>query len=1025
VLRISDLGTQRGWALSRLVSALLLACLFASSLCAQTNSVVTVDTNNVLVLNGRKVFTIGLSPGPPNNSTTSWGTDALQELRDAGALLFRINQSSSWNSQLISTQQTALDWAAQHGMYCWVNLAELSEFASTDTNTPASLRNVVDTFRNHPALGLWKNYDEAWWSGVSASNLYNGYVVIKQEDTNHPVVQTHAPRGTIADLQPYNVAADVLALDIYPVNAAGSASNPPITNTQISQVGDWTQVLEQVADGQKEYWLIEQIAFSGTTPPAHTLVFPTFTQSRYMAYQAIVNGARGLMFYGGNIAATLNATDAPYGWNWTFWTNVLRPVVQQLGDSSPLASALVAPASTLPVTFTGTSPPDIEFCVREVPPYIYLLACKRETTTVTVTFSGLPPFVTSGAVLYESPRTVTVQNGQFTDTFAPFDVHVYQFSNTNQSPWIGVQPQSLTNNAGTTAAFSASAYGPAPLTYRWCKNGVRLSDAGDVSGSASPTLTLSNVLGADGASYSLVVSNAYNTVTSSVASLTVLDPVITNPPASLSVPAGSTAVFTVGAAGTPTLAYRWKKGGVNLSNGGNISGATSATLTISNVQSADAASYSVAVTNSLSYALSAPAMLSLGFPPAITNQPASRTNFAGTAATFSVGATGGGLSYQWLCAGTNLADGGRISGSASSTLTLSPVLGADTANYSVVVTNSSGSITSSNAALTVLLPLPYCEPFNYPAGANLGGQLSPCFMTWDDVGTTTAGPYVTTVAGNLSVAGLAASTGNCIQFGGLGKSARFSFAPTAAVTVGTLYYSFLLKVTDPTGMSSSGIFFAGFNNTPGTQTNQPSVIGTRVYIRTAAGGFNLGLSKNSSTSSDWVWDSRVFTNNQIIFIVGSYTFSTNTSSDDSVSLWLNPSSASFGAASPPTASLTTTNGSDISSSKIASFVFFQRDSAEPAAMLADELRIGPTWASVTPRPSAVLSTLSHLTPLTNATYQFTYTNTSGQPVGVYASSNLTSWTEVGVPQQVAPGVFQFTDTAAAGFPRRFYQLRAP
>ena len=72
-------------------------------------------------------------------------------------------------------------------------------------------------------------------------------------------------------------------------------------------MGDWTKVLSQVANGQKEYWLIEQIAFSGTTPPAHTLVFPTFTQSRYMAYQAIVNGARGLMFFGGNIAATLNA----------------------------------------------------------------------------------------------------------------------------------------------------------------------------------------------------------------------------------------------------------------------------------------------------------------------------------------------------------------------------------------------------------------------------------------------------------------------------------------------------------------------------------------------------------------------------------------------------------------------------------------------------------------------------------------------------------------------------------------------
>src|SRR5438046_9933896 len=83
------------------------------------------------------------------------------------------------------------------------------------------------------------------------TNLLNGYTVIKQEDTNHPVVQTHAPRGTVSDLQPYNVAADVLAVDIYPVVASGSASNPPITNTQVSQVGDWTLELGQVARSEE------------------------------------------------------------------------------------------------------------------------------------------------------------------------------------------------------------------------------------------------------------------------------------------------------------------------------------------------------------------------------------------------------------------------------------------------------------------------------------------------------------------------------------------------------------------------------------------------------------------------------------------------------------------------------------------------------------------------------------------------------------------------------------------------------
>ncbi|HXU76227.1 MAG TPA: hypothetical protein VN794_06635, partial [Methylomirabilota bacterium] len=354
---------------------------------AQTGSVVTVNADNVLILNGRKVFPIGFSPGPPTNGQTPAGKDAMQEFRDAGALLVRMSQSSNWSTQVIADQQAALDWAYQHGMFCWVNLRELSEFASGDTATETALRNVVDTFRNHPALGLWKNFDEAWWGGISAADLQRGYNVIKQEDTNHPIVQTHAPRGTVPDLQPYNVAADVLALDIYPVGYPPGA-NSLLANKEISMVGDWTDFLGQVAGGQKQIWMIEQIAWSGATPPSKTLRFPTFEQERFMAYQAIIHGARGLMFFGGNVTATLTPQDAVLGWNWTFWDTVLKRVVQQLGDNSPLADALVTTNSALPISLTVAT--NVEFCVREVPPYLYILACKREGPATQVTFTGLP-----------------------------------------------------------------------------------------------------------------------------------------------------------------------------------------------------------------------------------------------------------------------------------------------------------------------------------------------------------------------------------------------------------------------------------------------------------------------------------------------------------------------------------------------------------------------------------------------------------------------------------------------------------
>ena len=80
-----------------------------------------------------------------------------------------------------------------------------------------------------------------------------------------------------------------------------------------------------------------QIAWSGVAPSKETpdLVprFPSLTQERFMAYQAIVNGARGLVFFGGHLTEVCTPDDAKAGWNWTFWRQVLRPVVHELSSS--------------------------------------------------------------------------------------------------------------------------------------------------------------------------------------------------------------------------------------------------------------------------------------------------------------------------------------------------------------------------------------------------------------------------------------------------------------------------------------------------------------------------------------------------------------------------------------------------------------------------------------------------------------------------------------------------------------------
>ncbi len=177
-------------------------------------------------------------------------------------------------------------------------------------------------------------------------------------------------------------------------------------------------------------------------------------------------------------------------------------------------------------------------------------------------------------------------------------------------PTLTAQPQSLTNATGTTATFSATATGSAPLGYQWQLNGLNLTSGGRISGATSNILAITNVQPADAGSYTLAVSNAVGVVTSAVATLTVSGPpVITLQPASQSVAAGNTVTFSVTAAGTLPLSYQWRKNGVGLTNGGSLSGATSTALTLANVQTNDAGSYQVVVTNSVDSVTSAVATL--------------------------------------------------------------------------------------------------------------------------------------------------------------------------------------------------------------------------------------------------------------------------------------------------------------------------------------------------------------------------------------------------------------------------------
>lgn len=263
-------------------------------------------------------------------------------------------------------------------------------------------------------------------------------------------------------------------------------------------------------------------------------------------------------------------------------------------------------------------------------------------------------------------------------------------SGTPGAPVITVQPYSQSAAYGTNVTFAVAAVGSPTMTYQWTLTGRAIPSA------TNPSLTLTNVSAADIGTYNVVVANSVDSVTSDSADLTVTNlpgaPAITTQPAPRSVASGANVTFSVVATGSPAPTYQWRKDGVP------IAGATGSSLTLTNVQAADAHDYDVVMTNSVATATSYAATLTVDgqLAPAIRVQPVSRSLGVGGSVSLRVIATGDStLTYQWR------KNGVAIAGATKSYLTFKNAQLADAGSYDVVLATSAGSIVSSAATLTV------------------------------------------------------------------------------------------------------------------------------------------------------------------------------------------------------------------------------------------------------------------------------------------------------------------------------------
>ena len=277
----------------------------------------------------------------------------------------------------------------------------------------------------------------------------------------------------------------------------------------------------------------------------------------------------------------------------------------------------------------------------------------------------------------------------------------------------------VSSNAVFNAQASTTA-GEVITGYTWLMSTNNQPPYTTIAGATTATCTVTNAQVSDAGFYFVKIAysiggNSQQPVASQPVTLAVYDQarIITQPVGGLIRVEGSNATFSVTAAGSAPLVYQWRLNGVNLSNNARIAGADGTNLTINALVTADSGSYDLIVTNIYSSATSQVATLSVLIPPGISAQPHSTAVILGSNALFSVTATGSTpLSYAWSKDGVFLSNGGPISGANTNKLTILAVTTNDAGSYRVLLTNSVGSITSSVATLTVLVPPTITSPTN-------------------------------------------------------------------------------------------------------------------------------------------------------------------------------------------------------------------------------------------------------------------------------------------------------------------------
>jgi hypothetical protein len=398
-----------------IVMVLLWSAAFWSKRAYAAPLVTKLSADNTILVDGERFFPIGIYYIPKSD-------EPFRELAEAGFNLVRCGSEDE------------LDGAHEYGLKVWVSLGGRLDLSKDAEKRKQEVRARVEELKDHPALLAWESMDEPAWTWkkpwqprASAEGLAQGHKFVKELNPGHLLWINHAPRNTWRTLAKFSQNADIIACDVYPVISKDidadktyaimpNGKQTDLANQTISCVGEYVDKLRKAASGNKATWLVAQgFAWDDKQNPDNPL-FPTYEEMRFMAYNAIIHGVNGILYWG------THAMPQPS----EHWSNLKR-VSRELGDlSSVLASPTIPDNVSLEYEEMGFSiDSGVEVIVKEYNGVMYMFAANTTIGPAKVTFSNLPFPADSLDVLFEE-RSLDVLGGLFQDTFDPYEVHIYK-----------------------------------------------------------------------------------------------------------------------------------------------------------------------------------------------------------------------------------------------------------------------------------------------------------------------------------------------------------------------------------------------------------------------------------------------------------------------------------------------------------------------------------------------------------------------------------------------------------------------